>query len=246
MKTMLSRHGSIARAAAVLATATLAGLLFAAPANAVDSTTALQKNLVGIGYLATSGVDGNYGPQTTAAVRSFQHDNGMAEDGAYGSRTELALHNKVKDVQRAAGTAADGQYGPGTTAAVKAYQSSHGLTSDGIAGGNTMSTMGVARTVWLTAQRKIVEHGWTVAAQFNCLNQLWIHESNWKVYATNPSSGAYGIPQSLPGNKMAAAGADWQTNPATQIEWGEDYIKSRYGTPCSAWSFWQAQSPHWY
>jgi len=93
---------------------------------------------------------------------------------------------------------------------------------------------------------KITEHGWSVSAQFDCLNQLWIHESNWKVYATNPSSGAYGMPQSLPGNKMAAAGSDWQTNPATQIEWGEDYIKSRYSTPCAAWSFWQAQSPHWY
>lgn len=241
----LRNPGNVVRAA-VMVTAALATLLIAAPAQAVDSTTALQHNLAGIGYLPTSGIDGDYGPQTTAAVRGFQHDNGMAEDGDYGSRTELALHNKVKEVQRVAGTSADGQYGANTTAAVTAYQSSHGLLNDGIAGANTMNSMGVGRTVWITAQRKILEHGWTVASQFDCLNQLWVHESNWKVYATNPSSGAYGIPQSLPGSKMSAAGSDWQTNPATQIEWGEDYITSRYGTPCAAWSFWQAQSPHWY
>jgi peptidoglycan hydrolase-like protein with peptidoglycan-binding domain len=244
--TSMRRQSNVVRAAVTIMAAVLLGLFFATPAHAVDSTTALQHNLVGIGYLPTSGVDGNYGPQTTAAVRGFQHDSGMAEDGQYGSRTELALHNKVKEVQRVAGAAADGQYGPNTTALVAAYQSRTGLASDGIAGANTMARMGVARTVWITSQQKIVQHGWTVAAQFNCLNQLWIHESNWKVYATNPSSGAYGIPQSLPGNKMATAGSDWPTNPATQIEWGEDYIKSRYGTPCAAWSFWQAQSPHWY
>ncbi len=243
---LLRKRGTIGRALGVLATVAIAGLFVAAPAYAVDSTTALQKNLVGIAYLPASGVDGQYGPQTTAAVRSFQHDNGLAEDGAYGTRTELALHNKVKEVQRVAGTTADGQYGPNTTAAVRTYQSSQGLAADGIAGGNTMSKMGVSRTVWITAQRKIVEHGWTVASQYNCLYNLWVGESNWKVYATNPSSGAYGIPQSLPGSKMGAAGSDWQTNPATQIEWGEDYIKSRYGTPCGAYNFWLAQSPHWY
>jgi hypothetical protein len=234
----------VGRALFVATIAALAAFLVAGPAEALDSTTWAQRNLAGLAYLPTSGVDGVYGAQTSAAVRSFQHDNGLAEDGAYGPRTELALHNKVKEVQRVAGTTADGGYGPTATAAVKSYQSSHGLTADGIAGPNTMSKMGVARTVWIIAQKKIVAHGWTVAGQFDCLNQIWIHESSWKVYATNPSSGAYGIPQALPGSKMAAAGADWGTNPATQVEWGEDYIQSRYGTPCAAWSFWH--SHNWY
>ena len=75
--------------------------------------------------------------------------------------------------------------------------------------------------------------GWTSQAQ--CLDNLWTHESSWNVYATNPSSGAYGIPQSLPANKMASAGADWDMNPATQIRWGLDYIAARYGGPCNAW-----------
>jgi len=86
-------------------------------------------------------------------------------------------------------------------------------------------------------------YGW---AEFSCLDSLWINESNWYKFATNPSSGAYGIPQALPGNKMASAGADWQTNGFTQIRWGESYIKSRYGTPCSALNAWLSRSPHWY
>ena len=73
--------------------------------------------------------------------------------------------------------------------------------------------------------------------QFSCLNTLWIRESNWRWNAKNKSSGAYGIPQSLPANKMAKAGPDWKTNPHTQIRWGIDYIIHRYGTPCSALSY---------
>ncbi|PPF71333.1 hypothetical protein C5E16_00515 [Clavibacter michiganensis] len=69
--------------------------------------------------------------------------------------------------------------------------------------------------------------------QYACLDYLWTKESGWRVNAYNPS-GAYGIPQALPGSKMASAGADWQTNPATQITWGLGYIDSRYGSPCGA------------
>ncbi len=72
--------------------------------------------------------------------------------------------------------------------------------------------------------------------QFSCLVSLWNRESGWNVYAANRSSGAYGIPQALPGSKMAAFGDDWQTNPRTQIMWGLSYIEGRYGTPCGAWN----------
>lgn len=81
-------------------------------------------------------------------------------------------------------------------------------------------------------------------AQYQCFNNIIIRESNWDINATNPSSGAYGIPQSLPGNKMASVGDDWRTNPATQITWGIEYMNDRYGSPCSAWGF---KSSHgWY
>lgn len=83
-----------------------------------------------------------------------------------------------------------------------------------------------------------------LAVEWSCLDQLWQHESGWDPRAFNASSGAYGIPQALPGTKMAVAGSDWRTNPATQIIWGLGYIAARYGTPCAAWSFWQ--SHRWY
>ena len=89
-------------------------------------------------------------------------------------------------------------------------------------------------------------YGWNTTSQFSCLVNLWNGESGWRWNATNPESGAYGIPQAWPANKMATAGADWRTNPRTQIRWGMGYIKGRYGTPCAAWSAWLSRSPHWY
>lgn len=83
------------------------------------------------------------------------------------------------------------------------------------------------------ARSMLSSYGWG-DDQFQCLNSLWQRESGWNHLAKNPSSGAYGIPQALPGSKMASAGADWQTNPATQIRWGLGYIKGRYGSPCGA------------
>jgi hypothetical protein len=80
--------------------------------------------------------------------------------------------------------------------------------------------------------------------QFRCLDKLFTRESGWNTYATNPSSGAYGIPQSLPASKMASAGADWKTNPFTQVRWGLNYIANRYGSPCGAWA--HSQSVGWY
>jgi hypothetical protein len=75
--------------------------------------------------------------------------------------------------------------------------------------------------------------------QFPCLEKLWDHESGWNHRAENKGSGAYGIPQAYPGSKMSSVGADWRTNPATQIKWGLGYVKGRYNTPCGAWSNFQ-------
>ena len=94
-------------------------------------------------------------------------------------------------------------------------------------------------TAQSTAYNMMASFGFDPKTQFGCLDNIWTRESGWRYNAEN-ASGAYGIPQALPGSKMASAGADWQTNPATQIKWGLGYIKSVYGTPCVAWSFWQA------
>lgn len=80
--------------------------------------------------------------------------------------------------------------------------------------------------------------------QFGCLDSLWTKESGWNYQASNASSGAYGIPQSLPGSKMATVAADWQTNATTQVTWGLDYISRAYGTPCAAWG--HSQAMNWY
>lgn len=215
-------------------------------AYSADSVRWEQTNLAGLGYLPASGVDGVDGAQTHAALKQFQHDNGLAEDGAYGDRSELALHHQVGAVQSKSGSSADGLYGGGTATGVKNWQRAHNLSADGVAGAGTMRAMGIARTVWITAQNQIAARGWSVSTQFSCLEDLWNGESSWKVYATNPSSGAYGIPQALPATKMAAAGADWRTNPATQIKWGLGYIADVYGSPCAAYQKWQSRSPHWY
>jgi hypothetical protein len=82
------------------------------------------------------------------------------------------------------------------------------------------------------------------AGQYQCFSNIVSRESGWNYRATNAASGAYGLVQALPGSKMASAGADWRTNPATQIKWGLNYMNSRYGSPCGAWSFWQAN--HYY
>ncbi|MEU7566148.1 aggregation-promoting factor C-terminal-like domain-containing protein [Streptomyces fradiae] len=82
------------------------------------------------------------------------------------------------------------------------------------------------------------------AGQYQCFSKIVERESGWDHTATNASSGAYGLVQALPASKMATAGSDWKTNPATQIEWGLDYMNDRYGSPCAAWDFWQKN--HWY
>ena len=88
-----------------------------------------------------------------------------------------------------------------------------------------------------------LDAGWGLG-EFSCLESLWERESGWNESAYNEGSGAYGIPQSLPGDKMASHGDDWETNPATQIAWGLDYIEGRYGSPCGAWN--HSESNGWY
>ena len=93
------------------------------------------------------------------------------------------------------------------------------------------------------ARSMMAGHGWG-DSEFSCLENLWNRESSWNYQAENASSGAYGIPQALPGTKMSEVADDWATNPTTQITWGLNYISGRYGTPCSAWA--HSESVGWY
>jgi hypothetical protein len=100
------------------------------------------------------------------------------------------------------------------------------------------------RSSYSVAQIQAMAQQMVASGQYQCFSNIVSHESGWNYQAVNASSGAYGLFQALPGSKMSSVGADWQTNPATQIKWGLNYMNSRYGSPCEAWSFWQANS--WY
>jgi hypothetical protein len=113
-----------------------------------------------------------------------------------------------------------------------------GATNSNMTGGTGVATTAPPANptaAQATAKAMLASFGFSATTQWPCLYDLWEQESTWNVYAENAASGAYGIPQSLPGDKMASAGADWQTNATTQIKWGLGYIKTVYGTPCAAW-----------
>jgi hypothetical protein len=119
-------------------------------------------------------------------------------------------------------------------------------------GGGSNATIGGACTAGCSpasaqayAQSAIGGYGWG-GDQFQCLIDLWTHESGWQWDAYNSSSAAYGIPQSWPADKMSSAGADYRTNGDTQIRWGLAYISASYGTPCKAWAFEMSHTPNWY
>ena len=121
--------------------------------------------------------------------------------------------------------------------------SSSGSSSGSSGGASTSATGSYSGSNREIGQQMAAARGWS-GGEWTCLENLWTKESGWSHTAANPSSGAYGIPQSLPGSKMATAGSDWQSNPATQISWGLDYIAGRYGSPCGAWG--HSQANNWY
>ena len=133
-------------------------------------------------------------------------------------------------------------------AASKAAAAARSAATRARAAAQPSQTAGSAAPAASGSPRQIAEamlgsFGWS-SGQFSCLDPLWAHESGWSVTAANAGSGAYGIPQALPGSRMASAGPDWHTNAATQIKWGLEYIKGTYGSPCAAWGHEQATG--WY
>ncbi|MZE74610.1 transglycosylase SLT domain-containing protein [Streptomyces sp. SID5789] len=106
------------------------------------------------------------------------------------------------------------------------------------------STSFAVQSSYSTGQIQAMARQMVPSGQFQCFSNIVDHESSWNYQAVNPSSGAYGLFQALPAGKYSSAGADWRTNPATQIKWGLSYMDGRYGSPCEAWAFWQAN--HWY
>ena len=191
----------------------------------------------------TPGVDGLV--RTTYEVTT--------QDGKEVSRTPIAqvvVTKKVDEVvlvgtgeQQAQQEAAQQAQSAGDGQAAQANGGSEGSNSSTPApaanpgaGTDPDSAKAIARSM-------MAGHGWG-DSEFSCLESLWTRESSWNYQAENASSGAYGIPQALPGTKMSEVADDWATNPTTQITWGLNYISGRYGTPCSAWA--HSESVGWY
>lgn len=153
----------------------------------------------------------------------------QAEEAAEKARQEAEAAARAKAEQEAASASSSSSSSSGGSAPIAA---SGGGSGDNSPGG-----------AQATARGMLGGFGWG-DDQFSCLVSLWNKESGWNVRAYNAGSGAYGIPQALPGSKMGSAGADWETNAATQISWGLGYISGRYGSPCGAWG--HSQSTGWY
>jgi hypothetical protein len=247
-------------ATAIVAVAgTLVGTGFVVQANSASeeriaataelaSGTGLQRDQLGV-YEVIAKAQTNQKAQTTiddanqviAAVQSKVDvtplSTTVASLSAYQSLdrdTVLSLMKQASEAKtsvQAAASAAD-------AAAADAAAAAEVAAAEALAAGNTIA--GAKATAQALGSSK---YGWG-DDQFSCLVSLWQKESGWNYQAENASSGAAGIPQSLPGSKMASAGSDWETNATTQVTWGLDYIKRGYGTPCAAWS--HSQSVNWY
>jgi len=226
----------IAAAATVTADIQASGLDIGTPVTTID-TTELEAAVAKLD--AAEGLPEPFLPDLTDDVTTLS----ASVDGAVtGLRTSLT---DAQNAKAAAEAAAQAQREAEAAAAAAAAAASAPKTAPTTAAAPRPSyaaggtSAGEAQAI---ARSMIAGYGWG-EDQFSCLVSLWNRESGWNVYAGN-ASGAYGIPQALPGSKMASAGADWQTSASTQISWGLGYITGRYGTACGAWS--HSQSYGWY
>jgi hypothetical protein len=178
------------------------------------------------GYLVVRSKHSDVGAALAATLRPASHAMAVLEQ----QRQQLIVMTTAAHTIHLVGS-------PKLASRLLANGGAGGAIAAGL-GGLPPPNPGTAQAI---AYRMMPSFGFSPATQFACLNDIWTRESSWNYLAQN-ASGAYGIPQALPGSKMASAGADWRTDPATQIRWGLGYIKSVYGTPCNAWAFWQGHN----
>jgi hypothetical protein len=179
---------------------------------------------------------------TTAGPADAAELTGAASRAALGDPAAAGLGRYQayqRQVQTAKGALAQAQQARAFRAVLAARAAASGQATPSASASAAPEPSGSPQQI---AMAMLGSYGWP-SSQFSCLNALWERESGWSVYAANPS-GAYGIPQALPGSKMAAAGPDWESDAATQIRWGLGYIKSLYGSPCGAWA--HEESTGWY
>jgi hypothetical protein len=211
---------------------------------AVNTTRALVlAGLIAGGYTQVAGMGGTANaedtePDTSAALGAMvvdvQHSDFVREPQV----DERPMLEKARDLKiartRAAALAAKKRAEVKARAAAEAKARAAALER---------ATREANRNPKDVARLMVEQRGWS-SDQFSCLDKLWTKESGWNYRASNSSSGAYGIPQALPGSKMGTVADDWRTNAVTQITWGLNYIADRYGTPCGAWS--HSVAHNWY
>jgi hypothetical protein len=212
---------------------------------AVNTTRALVlAGLIAGGYTQVAGMGGTAHaedaaePDASAALGAMVVDVKHSDFVREPQVDERPLLEKARDVKvaraRAAALAAKKRAEAKARAAAEAKARAAALAR---------ATREANRNPKDVARLMLEQRGWS-SDQFSCLDKLWTKESGWNYRASNPSSGAYGIPQALPGSKMGTVADDWRTNAVTQITWGLDYIADRYGTPCGAWS--HSVAHNWY
>ncbi len=243
---------SVAAAAAVSSDVAASGLTVNAPTTSVDTTALIEaadRLELGIGHLPDvmlPDVADDVSELATTVDEQVASLRGSL-DAAIALKAQQEAEEKArkeaeeKARQEAAAAAAAKA---AAAAAPKAAAPARGASSPSVpipsGNGNGDNSPAGAQAY---AHSRFGAYGWG-DDQFGCLVSLWNRESGWNYQAYNRGSGAYGIPQALPGSKMGSAGADWQTNAATQVNWGLGYVSGRYGTPCGAWG--HSQSTGWY
>jgi len=234
----------IAASSAFALAAVAAGTVAAWPGTspAASARLAGAASFAGSQNAADSTVTGAAMATDTVAADSV-HQLKVSEAAARQAALRQAIaHERARKAaqSRAAAAAAQSAARAAALAAARAAAARRQAPATPAAAAQPVNASGSPQQI---AQGMLGSYGWS-ASQFSCLQPLWNAESGWNVSASNTSSGAYGIPQALPGSKMASAGADWQTDAATQIRWGLGYIQSLYGSPCAAWSHEEAYG--WY
>jgi hypothetical protein len=241
---------TIAAAATVTTDIKASGLDVGVPTTTVDTADLKKavKRLQGAAMLPAMLVAA-FSEDVATEVASVDADvNGLRGrlDAAIALKAEqeaAAQAQREAEAAAAAAAAAAAEAEAAAAAAAEAEAAESSSNSGGSSAPNFAGPGTSAGEAQAIARSMLAGYGWG-DDQFGCLVSLWDRESGWNSQAYNASSGAFGIPQALPGSKMASAGADWQTNAATQISWGLGYIAGRYGNPCGAWS--HSESVGWY
>src|SRR3954447_11764544 len=218
--------------------------------NATLLTTAAVSVASGLGLDLSSGLPapahGAYPAELTASTRAAVSAHGTVkarsiENARLGKQRAEAAHRAARQrlAERRAAHRRAAERRVAERRAAQARAAQRRAAEAVVSRGHRATSPSGARAL---GRQLAAGKGWS-SGQFSCLDALWTRESGWRMHAENPS-GAYGIPQALPGSRMASAGSNWRNNAATQIRWGLHYIGARYGSPCGAWQHWRVH--HWY